>query len=156
MLLPERVRSASERESARPGAVTRWNWVEPSFLLCFFMARKRRGRFWFWLLLLFKKTTTTKGVIVYMYCIVCTIIHIHLLFLVWFRCGYRGKLSFFFGCFVLVRRARRGIFLQYGRFRDRLVSVSRERVKKCRRAPGRRERNKTDRQIRQTDKKRKP
>lgn len=28
-------------------------------------------------------TTTTKGVIVYMYCTVCTIIHIHLLFLVW-------------------------------------------------------------------------
>lgn len=48
------------------------------------MAGKRRGRFGFWLLfVVVEKTATTKGVIVYMYCIVCTIIHIHLLFLVW-------------------------------------------------------------------------
>lgn len=72
--------------------MTRWNWVEPSFFafLCslLFMAGKRRGRFWF-LVVVVEKTNTivpttartrTKGVIVYMYCIVCTIIHIHLPF----------------------------------------------------------------------------
>lgn len=65
------------------------------------------------------------------------------------RCGYRGKLSFFFLSF-LVRRAPRGVLLQYGRFRDRLVSLSRERVKSVIVRPGgeneTRQTDKTDRQ----------
>lgn len=57
-------------------------------------------------------TTTTKGVIVYMYCIVCTIIHIHLLFSVWSDAAIEVNSLFFVFSFpfVLVRRARRGYY----------------------------------------------
>lgn len=60
------------------------------------MAGKRRGRFWLLLLLLLRLQQTTKGVIVYMYCIVCTIIHIHLLFLVWSDVAIEVNSLFFF------------------------------------------------------------
>lgn len=142
-----RGREAGSRDEMETG-------LNPLFALLFFfafVAGKRRGRFWFWLLLLLllRKQQTTKGVIVYMYCIVCTIIHIHLLFSVWSDAAIEvnSLLFCFLFHFVLVRRARRGYYyVRCGRFRDRLVSISRERVKKCRRTPGRRERNKTDRQ----------
>lgn len=91
--------------------------------------------------------TTTKGVIVYMY-MYCMYYYTYtstLFSLV--RCGYRGELSFFSFPFVLVRRARRAILLRYGRFRDRLVSVSRERVKGIVVHPG------GENETRQTDKK---
>lgn len=125
--------------------MTRWNWVEPSFfallfsLIFAFVARKRRGRFWF--LVVVEKTTNNnnneRGNCIYVY-IVCTIIHIHLLFSVCSDAAIEvNSLCFLFPFpFVLVKRARRGILLRYGRFRDRLVSVSRERVKKSRRASG--------------------
>lgn len=66
--------------------MTRWNWVEPSFcfafLLCFY-GKEEEGQVLVVVVEKTNTTTTTKGVIVYMYCIVCTIIHIHLLFSVW-------------------------------------------------------------------------
>lgn len=113
------------------------------------MAGKRRGRFWFLVVVVEKTntTTTTKGVIVYMYCIVCTIIHIHLLFLVGSDAAIEVN-SYFFSFpfpFVLAKRARRGIC---GRFRDRLVSVSvsRERVKSVIVRPGEENETRQDRQ----------
>lgn len=82
------------------------NWVEPSFFcfaffLCFCSREEEgEGQVWLLLLLLLRKqqtttTTTTKGVIVYMYCIVCTIIHIHLLFSVWPDAAIEVNLFFF-------------------------------------------------------------
>lgn len=132
--------------------MTRWNWVEPSFfaflcsLLCF-CGREEEGQVLVLVVVVVvvEKTTTTKGVIVYMYCIVCTIIHIHLLFLVWSDAPMEvnSLLFCFLFHFVLVRRARGGILLRYGRFRVGIKRKS-EKVSSYARA----ERTKQDRQTR--------
>lgn len=81
-------REAGSRDEMETG-------LNPLFLLCFFslLLWQGRGGAGFVLVLVVvvvvvEKTirptrrtrTGTKGVIVYMYCIVCTILHIHLLF----------------------------------------------------------------------------
>lgn len=99
-------------------------------------------------LVVVEKTNTTNNkrgncIYVCMYCMYYYTYTSTLLSVV--RCGYRGKLSLFFP-FVLVRRTPRGVLLRCGRFRDRLVSVSRERVQSIVVRPGEENETRQDRQ----------
>lgn len=134
-------REAGSRDEDRTG-------LNPLFLLFFALCFLWQGRGGAGLVVVVvEKTTTTnneRGNCIYvLYCMYYYTYTSTLLSVV--RCGYRGKLSFSFP-FVLVRRARRGILLRYGRFRDRLVSVSRERVKNVVVRPGEENETRQDRQ----------
>lgn len=59
-------------ESARPGAVTRWNWVEPSFLLCFASnGKEEEGQVWLLFVVVEKTTNNERG-----NCIYCIVLYV--------------------------------------------------------------------------------